>query len=184
MNLIVKFRYIFALHIICNRCSILKLPERKTDILYTVEFHLQETKMVREFQAIVMAGGRGSRMTELTAGRPKCLLPIGNKPMVWYPLQLLERTGIKGKFLHFHFFFIPHLIALRNMGMSRLVWQYFSRLVCGKCLAEILSRTLAILIKFLLVSLSPPDKCQDVKTASFKSFPIYYSTVILQFETV
>jgi len=56
--------------------------------------------MVREFQAIVMAGGRGSRMTELTAGRPKCLLPIGNKPMVWYPLQLLERTGIKGKLLH------------------------------------------------------------------------------------
>lgn len=52
--------------------------------------------MVREFQAIVMAGGRGSRMTELTAGRPKCLLPIGNKPMVWYPLQLLERTGIRG----------------------------------------------------------------------------------------
>jgi translation initiation factor eIF-2B subunit gamma len=55
--------------------------------------------MVGEFQAIVMAGGRGSRMTELTAGRPKCLLPIGNKPMVWYPLQLMERTGIKGMFV-------------------------------------------------------------------------------------
>lgn len=79
--------------------------------MYTVAVHLEETKMVREFQAIVMAGGRGSRMTELTAGRPKCLLPIGNKPMVWYPLQLLERTGIEGKFLHFHFFFIPHFIA-------------------------------------------------------------------------
>jgi translation initiation factor eIF-2B subunit gamma len=62
-------------------------------------FHFQETKMVHEFQAIVMAGGRGSRMTELTAGRPKCLLPIGNKPMVWYPLQLLERTGIEGMFV-------------------------------------------------------------------------------------
>lgn len=55
--------------------------------------------MVHEFQAIVMAGGRGSRMTELTAGRPKCLLPIGNKPMVWYPLQLLERTGIRDTIL-------------------------------------------------------------------------------------
>jgi len=39
-------------------------------------------------------------MTELTAGRPKCLHPIGYKPMVWYPLQLLEQTGIKGKLLH------------------------------------------------------------------------------------
>lgn len=59
--------------------------------------------MVREFQAIVMAGGSGSRMTDLTAGRPKCLLPIGNKPMVWYPLQLLERTGIKGMFFKLQF---------------------------------------------------------------------------------
>ncbi|KAG7212412.1 hypothetical protein KM043_012729 [Ampulex compressa] len=49
----------------------------------------------KEFQAIVLAGGRGSRMTELTAGQPKCLLPIGNVPMVWYPLQLLERSGFK-----------------------------------------------------------------------------------------
>ncbi|KAJ4450126.1 translation initiation factor eIF2B subunit gamma isoform X2 [Periplaneta americana] len=55
--------------------------------------------MVREFQAIVMAGGRGSRMTEITAGRPKCTIPIGNKPMVWYPLNLLQRTGIKDAIL-------------------------------------------------------------------------------------
>lgn len=49
----------------------------------------------KEFQAVVLAGGKGSRMTELTAGQPKCLLPIGNVPMVWYPLQLLERAGFK-----------------------------------------------------------------------------------------
>ncbi|KAK2587569.1 hypothetical protein KPH14_003697 [Odynerus spinipes] len=48
-----------------------------------------------EFQAIVLAGGKGSRMTELTDGKPKCLLPIGNKPMIWFPLQLLERSGFK-----------------------------------------------------------------------------------------
>ncbi|XP_034184754.2 eukaryotic translation initiation factor 2B subunit gamma [Osmia lignaria lignaria] len=49
----------------------------------------------KEFQAIVLAGGGGSRMTELTHGQHKCLLPIGNVPMVWYPLQLLEHTGFK-----------------------------------------------------------------------------------------
>ncbi|XP_014206975.1 translation initiation factor eIF-2B subunit gamma [Copidosoma floridanum] len=46
-----------------------------------------------EFQAVVLAGGKGSRMTELTAGKPKCLLPIANMPMVWYPLKLLEQSG-------------------------------------------------------------------------------------------
>lgn len=48
-----------------------------------------------EFQAIVLAGGKGSRMTELTESQPKCLLPIGNVPMIWYPLQILERFGFK-----------------------------------------------------------------------------------------
>ncbi|CAK9826665.1 Translation initiation factor eIF-2B subunit gamma [Anthophora retusa] len=51
--------------------------------------------LYKEFQAVVLAGGGGSRMTELTHGQHKCLLPIGNVPMVWYPLQLLERAGFK-----------------------------------------------------------------------------------------
>ncbi|XP_011495858.1 PREDICTED: translation initiation factor eIF-2B subunit gamma isoform X2 [Ceratosolen solmsi marchali] len=46
-----------------------------------------------EFQAVVLAGGKGSRMTELTAGKPKCLLPIANMPMIWYPLKLLEQSN-------------------------------------------------------------------------------------------
>lgn len=49
----------------------------------------------KEFQAVVLAGGKGSRMTELTANQAKCLLPIGNVPMVWYPLKLLERVGFQ-----------------------------------------------------------------------------------------
>ncbi|XP_046390463.1 translation initiation factor eIF-2B subunit gamma [Ischnura elegans] len=48
-----------------------------------------------EFQAVVMAGGKGSRMTELTACKLKCLLPICNHPMIWYPLQMLERFGFR-----------------------------------------------------------------------------------------
>uniref|UniRef100_A0A023F973 Translation initiation factor eIF2B subunit gamma n=1 Tax=Triatoma infestans TaxID=30076 RepID=A0A023F973_TRIIF len=48
-----------------------------------------------ELQAVVMAAGKGSRFTELTARRPKCLLPIGNVPMILYPLQLLERSGFQ-----------------------------------------------------------------------------------------
>lgn len=46
-----------------------------------------------EFQAVVLAAGKGSRMTELTAGKPKCLLPIANMPMIWYPLKLLEQSN-------------------------------------------------------------------------------------------
>ncbi len=49
-----------------------------------------------EFQAVVMAAGRGSRMTDLTHDKPKCLLPIGNRPMIWYSLKMLETAGFEG----------------------------------------------------------------------------------------
>ncbi|XP_066305036.1 translation initiation factor eIF2B subunit gamma-like [Branchiostoma lanceolatum] len=48
-----------------------------------------------EFQAVVMAAGRGSRMTDLTASIPKPLLPIGNRPMIWYPVNMLETAGFQ-----------------------------------------------------------------------------------------
>jgi len=43
-----------------------------------------------------MAAGRGSRMTELTSCIAKPLLPVGNKPMIWYPVNMLEKAGFQG----------------------------------------------------------------------------------------
>lgn len=48
-----------------------------------------------EFQAVVLAGGRGTRFPELTGERPKCLLPIGPFPLIYYPLQTLQRHGFQ-----------------------------------------------------------------------------------------
>lgn len=52
-----------------------------------------------DFEAVVLAAGKGSRMMEVTAGKPKCLLPIGNFPMIWYPLRLLEHAGFSSTFV-------------------------------------------------------------------------------------
>jgi translation initiation factor eIF-2B subunit gamma len=49
-----------------------------------------------EFQAVVLAAGKGSRMPEITSGKPKCLLPVGTKPLVWYPLYKLQQSGFTG----------------------------------------------------------------------------------------
>uniref|UniRef100_A0A3Q1CQ48 Translation initiation factor eIF2B subunit gamma n=1 Tax=Amphiprion ocellaris TaxID=80972 RepID=A0A3Q1CQ48_AMPOC len=48
-----------------------------------------------ELQAVLMAAGGGSRMTDLTYNTPKPMLPVGNKPLMWYPLNLLERVGFE-----------------------------------------------------------------------------------------
>jgi glucose-1-phosphate thymidylyltransferase len=46
-------------------------------------------------KGVVLAGGTGSRLSPLTRVTNKHLLPIGNKPMVYYPIQTLVNTGIE-----------------------------------------------------------------------------------------
>lgn len=53
-----------------------------------------------ELQVVLMAAGGGSRMMDLTYNTPKPLLPVGNKPLIWYPLNLLERVGFEGNILY------------------------------------------------------------------------------------
>lgn len=46
-------------------------------------------------QAVVMAGGEGSRLRPLTIGRPKPMLPVANKTVLAHTLDLLRRSGFK-----------------------------------------------------------------------------------------
>ena len=46
-------------------------------------------------KGVVLAGGTGSRLMPLTKITNKHLLPVYNKPMIYYPIQTLMGVGIK-----------------------------------------------------------------------------------------
>ena len=45
-------------------------------------------------QAVILAGGKGSRLKEITKDIPKPLVPIGGKPVIAYLLQQMSNTGV------------------------------------------------------------------------------------------
>ena len=46
-------------------------------------------------QAVVMVGGKGTRLLPLTETRPKIILPVADKPCLWYLLRSLAYGGIE-----------------------------------------------------------------------------------------
>jgi glucose-1-phosphate cytidylyltransferase len=45
-------------------------------------------------KAVILAGGLGTRISEETSNRPKPMVEIGGKPILWHGLKMYSNHGI------------------------------------------------------------------------------------------
>jgi mannose-1-phosphate guanylyltransferase/phosphomannomutase len=60
-------------------------------------------------QAVVLAGGGGTRLRPLTTNRPKPMVPVVNKPILEHTLDLLKQHGFNDVTITLHH--LPRIVS-------------------------------------------------------------------------
>ena len=66
-------------------------------------------------KAVILAGGVGSRLMEETVARPKPMVEIGGKPILWHIMKIYAHHGINDFVICLGYRGLPHQGILREL---------------------------------------------------------------------
>src|SRR4029079_15471959 len=77
-------------------------------------------------KGVILAGGTGGRLFPLTKVTNKHLLPVYNKPMIYYPLEAMVKAGIKEVLLTSSPDYAGHFANLLQTGEDFGITLYYA----------------------------------------------------------
>lgn len=77
--------------------KIIPILNKQKQVVDILNFKYRSTLL--PFDAVIMAGGKGSRLRPLTENTPKPLLKVGDKPIIEYNIDRLAKVGVKNVYI-------------------------------------------------------------------------------------
>lgn len=81
-------------------------------------YDLRKLKTILPLEAIIMAGGKGTRLAPLTLEKPKPMLKVGNKPIIEHNIDYLIKFGVTKIYISVNYL-KEHIINYFGNGSSK-----------------------------------------------------------------